>query len=138
MRIPHDRADHVVRTGLPAVVTTCLALGTRKMAQHNAIVRRLASVETLGCTSVICSDKVPLLTRSPRVISEPRLRQTGTLTTNEMTVRHVMTVAVDGSTGRFEPELFTVTGDGWSPVGQVRPGACSAPTRVVQSDAQSR
>uniref|UniRef100_A0A4W4FXI4 Calcium-transporting ATPase n=1 Tax=Electrophorus electricus TaxID=8005 RepID=A0A4W4FXI4_ELEEL len=86
--------------GLPAVITTCLALGTRRMAKKNAIVRSLPSVETLGCTSVICSDK------------------TGTLTTNQMSVCRMFVVdKADNATCSLHE--FTITGSTYAPEGQV-------------------
>ena len=81
-----------VPEGLPVVVTVTLALGMHQMARHRAVVKRLASVETLGCTTVICSDK------------------TGTLTLNQMTARAFF----------FLGQRFEVTGEGYGATGAVR------------------
>lgn len=84
--------------GLAVVITTCLALGTRKMAAKNAVVRSLPSVETLGSCSVICSDK------------------TGTLTTNQMSVNKIVYLHELGN----DLEELDVEGTTFSPLGSIR------------------
>eukprot|EP00804_Cyclotella_cryptica_P016200 CCRYP_005687-RA/>CCRYP_005687-RA protein AED:0.03 eAED:0.03 QI:282/1/1/1/0.83/0.71/7/1104/1163 len=87
--------------GLPAVITLCLSLGTRRMAERNVIVRKLPSVETLGCTSVICTDK------------------TGTLTSNQMTAVALILLESDSSHGAIEVVEHKVTGSSYNPCGSV-------------------
>jgi Ca2+-transporting ATPase len=97
-------AVSAIPEGLPAVISVVLALGVQRMARRNAIIRRLPAVETLGSTTVICSDK------------------TGTITENQMTVRQIW------AGGR----IFEVTGEGYDPEGQVKNGSSDLSSESLQ------
>jgi len=96
----------VVPEALPAVVTISLAIGVQRMVKRNALIRRLSAVETLGSTSVICSDK------------------TGTLTKDEMTIRKIFAAG----------QMLEVSGAGYDPHGEFsRNGSIVEPSPALMA-----
>jgi Ca2+-transporting ATPase len=105
-------AASAIPEGLPVTITIALSAGIFRMAKKNALIRKLSALETLGRTTVICSDK------------------TGTLTKNEMTVKAIATV----------DQLWTVTGNGYEPIGEIQKvsGEVAASTLLDAGDKMYR
>jgi Ca2+-transporting ATPase len=137
--------------GLPIVATIALARGMRRMAKRNALVRQLASVETLGSTGVICTDKTGTLTENQMTVESWGFSDTtvhlddGKLTTDgapvdpaaDARLRDALEVGVLCTSATYDPDTDEATGDPME-VALLRAGAAAGLTRRSVEDAQPR